>query len=319
MFLIPHSASAQATATLNGVVRDPSAAVIPQATVTLHNTDTGTERESLTNDSGLYVFVSVPPGEYVLKVAKDGFAAATQGLHVLVNQASTQDFTLRVGSTQQSVTVEASAVNLETGNATLGSVIESKQVRDLPLNGRNFTQLLSLTPGVSPVSVAQNSGGAQTHPIGSFTFPAVNGQTNRSNYFMLDGIDDSEMTFSTYAIAPVIDEIQEFKVQSHNDEVQFGGVTGGIVNVVTKSGTNEYHATAWEYLRNTALDAKNPFSGLQKLIQNQFGASGGGPVRLPHIYDGRNKTFFYGTYEGFRRIQPIPSGNFYRVPTAAQW
>src|SRR6201984_240966 len=125
MVVIPHSALAQATATLNGVVRDSSGAVIPRATVTLHNTDTGTERESLTNDSGLYVFVSVPPGEYVLKVTKEGFTAATQaGLHVVVNQASTQDFTLRVGSSQQSVTVEASAVNLETESATLGTVIE---------------------------------------------------------------------------------------------------------------------------------------------------------------------------------------------------
>src|SRR5436190_7301053 len=129
IFVIPHSASGQATATLNGVVRDSSAAVIPQATVTLHNTDTGTDRESLTNDSGLYVFVSVPPGEYVLKVTKDGFTTATQaGLHVVVNQSSTQDFTLRVGSTQQSITVEGSAVNLERANATLGTVIESRQV-----------------------------------------------------------------------------------------------------------------------------------------------------------------------------------------------
>src|SRR6267378_8033186 len=319
VLVIPRDAWAQATASLSGTVHDSTGAVVPQADVTLHNTQTGTERKTETNDVGVYVIVSVVPGEYNLSVNKTGFAAATQEkLTLLVNQAITQDFILRVGSSEQSVTVEASAVNLETGNATLGSVIESRQVTGLPLNGRNFTQLLSLTPGVSPVSTAQNSGGAQTHPIGNFTFPAVNGQTNRSNYFMLDGIDDSEMTFSTYAVAPVIDEIQEFKVQSHNDEVQFGGVTGGIVNVVTKSGTNEYHATAWEYLRNTALDAKNPFSGLQQLIQNQFGASGGGPVRLPHIYDGRNKTFFYGTYEGFRRIQPIPAGNFYRVPTAAQ-
>src|SRR6266436_4569082 len=125
IFAIPRSASAQATATLNGVVRDSSAAVIPQATVILQNTDTSTERESLTNDSGLYVFVSVQPGEYVLKVTKEGFTTATQGLHVLVNQASTLDFILKVGATQQSVTDEASAVNLETGNATLGSVIES--------------------------------------------------------------------------------------------------------------------------------------------------------------------------------------------------
>jgi len=192
ILVIPHSASAQATATLNGVVRDSSGAVIPKATVILQNTNTGTERESLTNDSGLYVFVSVQPGEYVLKVTKEGFTTATQGLHVLVNQASILDFTLAVGSTQQSVTVEASAVNLETSDATLGSVIESKQVRDLPLNGRNFTQLLSLTPGVSPVSVAQNSGGAQAAPLGSFVFPSVSGQSNRSNYFLLDGIDNTE-------------------------------------------------------------------------------------------------------------------------------
>src|SRR6266481_4934661 len=331
IFVIPHSASAQATATLNGVVRDSSGAVIPRATVTLHNTDTSTERESLTNDSGLYVFVSVPPGEYVLKVTKNGFTTATQGLHVLVNQASTQDFALRVGSTQESVTVEASAVNLETGNATLGSVIESKQVRDLPLNGRNFTQLLALTPGVSPVSVAQNSGGAQAAPIGTFVFPAVSGQSNRSNYFLLDGIDNTDQVFSTYAVAPILDDIQEFKVQSHSDEAQFGGVLGGIVNVVTKSGTNNFHGTAWEFFRNTVMDAKNPLkgaaAGVSKLAQNQFGANFGGPVILPH-YNGRNKTFFFGSYEGFRRAAPsnncnllTPSGTcgaFYNVPTGAE-
>src|SRR6267143_3527453 len=279
LFVIPQSASGQATATLNGVVRDSSGAVIPQATVTLHNTNTGTDREGLTNDSGLYVFVSVPPGEYVLKVTKDGFTTATQaGLHVVVNQSSTQDFTLRVGSTQQSITVEGSAVNLESANATLGTVIESKQVRDLPLNGRNFTQLLSLTPGVAPVSVAQNSGGAQAAPVGSFVFPAVSGQSNRSNYFMLDGIDDTDQVFTTYAVAPILDDIQEFKVQSHSDE-------------------------------------------------NQFGENFGGPVILP-FYNGRNKTFFFGSYEGFRRAQPAtgasmtiagsPSGAFYNVPTPAE-
>src|SRR5438105_993784 len=331
LFVIPHSASAQATATLNGVVRDSSGAVIPQATVTLHNTDTGTDRESLTNDSGLYVFVSVPPGEYVLKVTKDGFTTATQAAHVVVNQASTQDFTLRVGSTQQSVTVEAFAVNLETANSTLGTVIESKQVLDLPLNGRNFTQLLALTPGVAPVSVAQNSGGAQAAPIGTFVFPAVSGQSNRSNYFLLDGIDNTDQVFSTYAVAPILDDIQEFKVQSHSDEAQFGGVLGGIANVVSKSGTNNFHVTAWEFLRNTVMDAKNPLkgaaAGVSKLVQNQFGANFGGPVILPH-YNGRNKTFFFGSYEGFRRAQPsnncnllTPSGTcgaFYNVPTAAE-
>src|ERR1700682_5773055 len=316
VLVISRSAWAQETASLNGTVHASTGAVVPDADVTLLDTQKGSERKTATNDAGIYVFVSIPPGVYNLTVDKVGFARSTQEtLTLLVNQSITQDFTLNLGTTQQAVSVEASAVNLETANATLGTVINSKQVTDLPLNGRNFTQLLALTPGVAPISTAQNSGGGQARPIGAFAFPSVNGQQNRSNYFMLDGIDDNDMVFSTYALAPVVDEVQEFKVQSHNDEVQFGGVTGAIINVVTKSGTNDYHATAWEYLRNTVLNARNPFSGLSTLIQNQFGASGGGPVRLPH-YDGRNKTFFYGTYEGFRRVSP--ASNFYNVPTAAE-
>jgi hypothetical protein len=190
-------------------------------------------------------------------------------------------------------------------------------VMDLPLNGRNFTQLLSLTPGVAPVSVAQNSGGAQAAPVGSFVFPAVSGQSNRSNYFLLDGIDDTDQVFTTYAVAPILDDIQEFKVQSHSDEAQFGGVLGGIVNVVSKSGTNDFHGTVWEFFRNTVLNAKNPLKGVaSKLAQNQFGANFGGPVILP-FYNGRNKTFFFGSYEGFRRAQPS-TGAFYNVPTAAE-
>src|SRR5713101_491636 len=147
---IPHSASAQgsASANLSGTVHDSTGAVVPDTNVTLRDTQKGTERKSSTNDAGLYVFTSVPPGVYSLSVDKTGFAPATQqNLTLLVNQDITQDFILRVGSNEQSVTVEASTVNLETGNATLGTVIETKQVTDLPLNGRNYTQLLDLTPG----------------------------------------------------------------------------------------------------------------------------------------------------------------------------
>jgi hypothetical protein len=161
--------------------------------------------------------------------------------------------------------------------------------------------------------VAQNSGGAQAAPLGSFVFPSVSGQSNRSNYFLLDGIDNTDQVFTTYAIAPILDDIQEFKVQSHSDEAQFGGVLGGVVNVVTKSGTNSFRGTAWEFFRNTVLDAKNPLKGISKLEQNQFGANFGGPVILP-FYNGRNKTFFFGSYEGFRRAQPS-TGAFYNVPT----
>lgn len=317
LVLAPHEAWAQTMATLNGVVSDPSGALVSEANVTLQNTQTQAMRETQTNESGVYVFVSVVPGEYTLSVSKAGFTnAKREKLILLVNQTSTQDFTLSVGTSAQSITVAATAVTLETSGATLGTVIELKQVSDLPLNGRNFTQLLSLTPGVSPVSTAQNAAGGEASPIGAFTFPSINGQSNRSNWYMVDGIDDTDMTFSTYAVAPIIDDIQEFKVQSHNDEVHFGGVTGGIVNVVTKSGTDQYHLAAWEYMRNTILDAKNYFSGLPKLVQNQFGFNGGGPVRIPHLYDGRHKTFFFGSYEGFRKAQP--AGTFYNVPTAEE-
>ena len=309
---------AQSTASLSGVVRDSSGAAIAGATVSLQNAENGTKRDGASNDSGIYVFADVAPGRYSLSVSKQGFGPATvSNVSVLVNQASTQDFTLNPGTIKQAVTVEAPAVALQTANAALGTVIENKAVSDLPLNGRNFTQLLSLTPGVSPVSVAQNSGGAQASPIGSFVFPSVNGQTNRSNYFMYDGIDDTDQVFTTYAVPPILDDIQEFKVQSHNDEVQFGGVLGGIINVISKSGTNDFRGTVWEFLRNSALDARNPLlPSTTPLKQNQFGFNFGGPVVLPH-YNGRNRTFFYGSYEGFRRSTST-GATFYNVPTSAE-
>src|SRR6266446_8217782 len=169
---IPHGASAQgsASANLSGTVHDSTGAVVPDANITLRDAQKGTERKSSTNDAGVYVFTSVPPGVYSLSVDKTGFAsAAQQNLTLLVNKDSNQNFILRVGSNEQTVTVEASAVTIETGNATLASVRETKQVTSLPLSRRHYTQLLDLTPGVSPVSTAQNVGGAQTHPIGSFT------------------------------------------------------------------------------------------------------------------------------------------------------
>ncbi|HWB95829.1 MAG TPA: TonB-dependent receptor, partial [Bryobacteraceae bacterium] len=183
-------------------------------------------------------------------------------------------------------------------------------------NGRNFTQLLVLSPGVAPVNNSQNNGGWLTGAVGQFTFPAINGQSNRSNFFLLDGIQNYSSILSTYALAPIIDTVQEFKVESHNDQAEFGQVTGGVVDVVTKSGTNQLHGTAWEFLRNDALDARNFFlPRVTPYRWNQFGASGGGPVVLPHLYNGRNRTFFFVGYQGFRFRQPANA--YYRVPTAA--
>jgi Carboxypeptidase regulatory-like domain/TonB dependent receptor-like, beta-barrel len=308
----------QATASINGTIVDASGAVCPGAEVVLQNVNTDVKTRTTSNSTGVYVFVHVPPGKYNIVASKSGFETArVEGIVVEVNQATTYDFTMAVGAVQQEVTVKAEAAALQTSSASLGTVIGTHEVTDLPLNGRNFTELLTLSPGVSPISTAQNAGGFQTSPIGSFVFPAVNGQSNRSNYFMLDGIDDNEQTATTYSLAPINDDIEEFKVQSHNDEAQFGGVIGGIVNVVTKSGTNLFHGAAWEYLRNDALDARNPFAlSITPLKQNQFGANIGGPVLLPH-YNGRNKTFFFGSYEGFRR-STASTASFYNVPTAAE-
>ncbi|MDE3181617.1 MAG: carboxypeptidase regulatory-like domain-containing protein, partial [Acidobacteriota bacterium] len=304
------------TASINGTVKDVAGGVIPGASVLLHNAATNVTRNTSTNNVGSYAFVDILPGRYTLTVSKQGFQAQTQAEFTLsVNQSTTYNFVLPVGEATQTITVQATAAKLQTGSAELGTVVTRTEVNSLPLNGRNFTQMLALTPGVSTRNVSQNSGGFDTNPIGSYSFPSVNGQTNRSNLFLLDGLNDEEAFNSTYSVAPILDDIQEFKVDSHNDQAAFGEVLGGIVNVVTKSGTNQFHGTGWEYLRNNAFDARNFFfAKTNKLRQNQFGANIGGPVILPH-YNGRNRTFFFGSYEGVR----IRTGqqSAYRVATPA--
>ncbi len=220
--------------------------------------------------------------------------------------------------------MEATTELLQASSAELGTVIATKQVNDLPLNGRNFTQLLSLTPGVAPISVGQNAMGGRTGgfaaPIAegaAFSFPSINGATNRSNYFLTDGMNNFAAFLSTYAVPPIVDSIQEFKVVSHTDSAEFGSVLGGVVNVVTKSGTNQFHGSAWEYMRNSAFDSRDHFVPLdqrkQLFHQNQFGVAVGGPIPLQRL---KQNTFFYFAYQGFRYSKPI--FNNILVPTNAQ-
>jgi hypothetical protein len=209
--------------------------------------------------------------------------------------------------------VTATAAQVQASTAELGTAIARTEVNDLPLNGRNFTQLLALTPGVSPISTAQNSGGGDLwagNTIGTFTFPSVNGANNRANFFFLDGFNDQQSMIATVGTTPILDSIQEFKVQSHNDSSQFGGALGGIINVVTKSGTNEYHGGVWEFLRNNALDARNFFSANTiPYKQNQFGGMIGGPLRP----GGTPKTWFFAGYEGYRSVRA--ASRLLNVPT----
>jgi outer membrane receptor protein involved in Fe transport len=318
--LSPPNARAQVNASIKGTVSDATGAVISGASVVLRNTDTNLSRATTTNDSGYYSIPDVLTGNYELKVSKQGFSTAVKsGITLGVNQTAVFDLALATGSTSETVSVQASAVNLETATSELGVAVTRREVNDLPLNGRNFTQILNLTPGVSTVNVSQNApsaGGIWSNPIGLSSYPSVNGQSNRSNLFLLDGVNNQGSFGSTYAVAPIVDDIQEFKVQSHNDDASFGGVLGGVVNVVTKSGTTQYHGAAWEFLRNTTFDAANPF--LKKVTpfqQNQFGASFGGPLWLPGEH-GQKKTFFYLSYEGYRNH--TAASNFYNTPTSQQ-
>jgi hypothetical protein len=225
---------------------------------------------------------------------------------VSVNQFVIRDIALSLGQVSDTVRVTAEVPLLQTSSTELGTVINNKAVEDLPLNGRNFTQLLTLTPGATPVTTAQGSGIAANarSPLSDVTIPgspayrpSTNGQWNRSNIYYLDGILNTDIYYSGYNILPVIGAIQEFKVQSHNDKAEYGGVLGGVVNLVSKSGTNEFHGGLWEFLRNNIFNARDPFKDAHSksaaaFRQNQFGAAVGGPIF-------RNKTFFLATYEGF--------------------
>jgi outer membrane receptor protein involved in Fe transport len=311
-----------ATGQINGTVLDPSGATVAGATVTLINQGTNLATTSRTNASGNYVFLSVLPGTYIISVDQSGFKTSkTAPFDVAVNQTLTRPVTLQVGATSETVEVVASEGEvLQTTSSELGTVIPEKSIHELPLNGRNFTQLLTLTPGATPVSTAQGTS-VQTQdaaisgvPGSSFSKPSINGAQNRSTIYYMDGFLNTDFRVTVYGALPIIDLVSEFKVQSHNDTAEYGGATGGIVNIASKSGTNEFHGGAWEFLRNNFFDARDPITDRTKtgpapFRQNMFGGAIGGPVI-------KNRTFFYAGYEGWRYSKP--SQQFAYVPTAAE-
>ncbi len=318
--LISRVNAQQASATVNGVVSDPSGAAVPNAQVSLTNTQTAVVKNTVANNQGAYAFLNIVPGVYTLHASAPGFTAQTQpNITLEVNQTATIDFHLTVGSTNTTLTVAATAASVEAATAELGTVVTKREVTELPLNGRNFTQLLTITPGVVNIHTDQSSGGGGGfvgNALGSFSFPSVNGSRVRSNTFLLDGVNNLNTFLSTYNFQPIVDDIQEFKTQGHNDLAEYGGVTGGIVSVVSKSGTNDYHGTLWEFLRNEQMDARGFFGAARTpLRQNQFGAAAGGPVLIPKVYNGRNKSFFYAAYEAYRQRLLNEAGTL--VPTDA--
>jgi len=307
----------------NGTVTDASGAVVPDATITLTNQGTNIQNTTTTNNNGYFVFVNVQPGNYKLKVEKAGFKAVESSFVVVVNQAVTQNMKLDVGSAATTIEVTAQAPVLDSTTSSLGTVIEEKTVQSLPLNGRNFTQLLTLTPGVTPVSTSQNKsiGGVEGNvgiPGSGFSDPSFHGQENRSKLYFYDGIINTNIRGPTYIVIPNIDMVQEFKVVGQDANADMGGAAGGVVNMISKSGTNHFHGSAFEYVRNNAFDARNGFTDIASTgapkapapyHQNQFGATISGPI----IHD---KTFFAFGYDGWRYNKPDGSTSY--VPTLAE-
>lgn len=306
------------TASIHGTVLDPTGAATPGVSISLINVATAVERHTTTNATGNYNLQDVVPGDYTLSASASGFKTEKLAQFTLtVAQTATLDFSLEVGKVQSSVTVQARGEMIQASTSELGAAVTERNVEELPMNGRNFTQLLWMTPGAGPVSTAQGSGGGYEGPVGTFVQPSFNGQINRSDLYLTDGMLNNESFFSTYTVPPILESIEELKVQSHNDLAEFGQVMGGTINVVTKSGTNNLHGTVWEYIRNNDFDARSPFvTTVTPYKQNMFGAQMTGPLVLPKIYHGKNRTFFSLGYEGYRYRSPLES--LYRVPTAAE-
>jgi hypothetical protein len=320
------------TAEITGTVSDVSGAVIPGATVQIVETDTQAKRTVQTSGVGAYVVTQLQPGHYEVLFAKAGFAKQTQtSINLQVDQILTINPKLAPGTNSQTVQVRAGAELLNASSSEIGTVIGGKAVNDLPLNGRNFTQLLTLVPGATPISTSQGAnqgtddGSTVAIPGTSFSNPSLNGQQNRETLYLLDGVVNTDFRTTTYTVLPIADGISQFKVETHDDDPAFGSVVGGVVNVVTTSGTNHLHGDAWEYIRNNAFDARNPFTDVAAdgsaapaaaFHQNEFGGTIGGPVWFPKLYDGKNRTFFFFGYEGWRYSRP--SNGLSTVPTQAE-
>jgi len=303
------------TGTITGTVKDSSGALLPAAQVTIMNADTNQSVEVQTTNDGIYVSPPLRPGRYIVTVAAQGFDRLAKRLQLDVSQRAAVDFDLKVGTLTQEVQVVDAVPVLQTETATLSSLRTEKSIRDLPLNGRNFAQLLQLSAGVMPAQT-QQTGSPITMKRG-VTGNAVNGTRLEENNYLVDGISNTENHNGLgILIFPSVDAIAEFRVEASVSDAQFGRGGGGTVNLIYKSGTKDFHGNLYEFFRNSALDAKNyfdrPTDPIPPFKQNQFGGTLGGPL-LPWAKD--KNTFFFVSYEGtrVRQAQTIIS----TVPTAA--
>jgi hypothetical protein len=303
---------------ISGTVKDPAGNVIPAASVHVCELATGAVRESHTDDRGYFVLPVLPVGHYQVEIQATGFNLyQRQGVVLDANAALVVDATLTVGGDKQTVTVAEDTLHAETVSTQMGELISARQMTSVPLDGRSYTDLLALQPGVAPETsltsdVVQDVGATSLSPSGDLNpgTISVNGQREFANVFIVNGSNAEEDVNEGTAIIPNLDSIAEFRILTNNFDAEYGEYSGGQINVVTKSGSNAFHGGVFEFLRNTDLDARNYFSPTRGVfLQNQFGGTFGGPIR-------HDKLFFFIDYQGTRQTQGIDTGNI-SVPSAA--
>ena len=319
LLCIAETAWAQtATGSITGTVRDPQLASIPGAVVTVVNIGTSDKRLRTANEVGYYSFPLLPSATYRMEVEAPGFKRfVRENIKLDVAQVAVVDVSLDIGATSEEVTVTAEAPLLESGTSSLGHIIDNSRIINLPLNGRNSYSFAMLVPGVR----ASRGFGEVAYSMANDQFVSINGSRPFSNAFLLDGGANSAPIFNGPAFFPSVDTVQEYKVQTNNVSAEFSDTGGGVINVVTKSGTNNLHGTLYEFLRNDKLDANDFFvnrSGREKAPYrfNQFGATVGAPIILPGLYNGRNRSFFFSSYEGLRWVRGMVSSG--TLPSALE-
>jgi hypothetical protein len=306
-FLITAAALAQfELGAVVGTIRDQSGLPMPNATVEIRSLATNAARQTSTSAAGEFDFLALQPGQYVLRVQQGGFKEKVQNFELAVGQRAEVNVAMEVGAANQSVTVGESVVAVETASSDVSNVRTRQQVVDLPLNGRNFTQLVQLAPGVNNHGNSTNvANGGYTAGRGT-SGAVVNGNPSDIGIYLFDGIQSVDTDANVLIFYPPVDAIQEFKVQTSAAPAAYGGGPS-IINVTFRSGTNQYHGAVYEFLRNSDFDAKNYFDSHTNPIPpfhlNEFGANVGGPVTVPHLFSGKDKLFFFADYEGKRVSQ----------------
>ncbi len=324
-FLPPPLTAQTVAGQISGLVTDPSGAAIAGASIVVTDIERNVNLRSASNESGFFLVSPLPPGRYRLRAEKAGFRAhLIELIPIATQQKAEVSIPLQLGAVTESVTVSTGAVSIDTTSATLSGVVENKRIIDLPLNGRNVYGLAALTPGVFGFRPAGGNGGVGEgfESIGRFT---VNGGRDSSNAIMMDGVpvtmNANTANMNANSAVPSVEGVEEFRIQTNAFSAEYGRSGGGILTIATKSGTNTLHGSAFEFLRNSKMDANGWFSNasgakLATFQRNEFGASSGGPLVIPKVYDGKNKTFWFAVYEG--RRQRSAATRFFTLPTDEQ-